>query len=462
MQPLREQIRSHKLFFLAFAVAGLALRLWFVFRYRVIDGDAFVYGEIALNWLNHGIFGITRAAGVQPTLIRLPGYPVFLGAIFSLAGQQHYGAALIAQAFIDVVACFLIAALAAELFGKRGARPAFALAALCPFTANYTAAVLTETVAIFTTAAALYCGVRGWKALCSDRPSLRLWVLCGFWIAASTYLRPDDILPLAVFGAALLIGFLRSERKRANFASAGAVLACAALLPLVPWTLRNWRDFHVFQPLAPRYANDPGEFISPGFNRWVRTWSADFTSVDEIFWKVPGQKIDIDALPERAFDSRQQYDQTDELIADYNVDQYVDEDLDQRFEQLARERIAHSRFRYYFWLPSLRVADMWLRPRIELLPVSLRWWEFDQHWGESLVAVAMGLLNLLYLLAALLGFLRWRRWAGAPLLMLLAFVLLRSLLLGSLENPEPRYVLECFPVVIAFAAGAFMRPQPSD
>ena len=34
-----------------------------------------------------------------------------------------------------------------------------------------------------------------------------------------------------------------------------------ALAPFAIWTARNQRVFHVFQPLAPRYATDPGEDI---------------------------------------------------------------------------------------------------------------------------------------------------------------------------------------------------------
>jgi len=36
-----------------------------------------------------------------------------------------------------------------------------------------------------------------------------------------------------------------------------------------------------------------------------------------------------------------------------------------------------------------------------------------------------------------------------------AYIVVRSLLLSTLEGPEPRYTLECFPMVIAFAAAAF-------
>jgi len=35
---------------------------------------------------------------------------------------------------------------------------------------------------------------------------------------------------------------------------------------------------------------------------------------------------------------------------------------------------------------------------------------------------------------------------------MLLFVLLRSAFLGTLENPKPRYTLECYPVVFVLGA----------
>jgi hypothetical protein len=71
------------------------------------------------------------------------------------------------------------------------------------------------------------------------------------------------------------------------------------------------------------------------------------------------------------------------------------------------------------------------------------------------MAVGFGLLNLAYVVAALLGVVRTPsrrpsgiRWAG----LLVSFVLLRSAFLGTLENPEPRYTLECYPVIIVLAS----------
>jgi hypothetical protein len=58
-------------------------------------------------------------------------------------------------------------------------------------------------------------------------------------------------------------------------------------------------------------------------------------------------------------------------------------------------------------------------------------------------------------------------WNLAYLALPLAFMILRSLFLGTLENPEPRYTLECYPVVILLASIVFRgsvldTPMSSD
>jgi 4-amino-4-deoxy-L-arabinose transferase-like glycosyltransferase len=456
MKQLFALVRRNWLFFLLVTAAALALRLFFVFRFAHLAGDTWVYGDIARNWLNHGIYGLTDNGAIRPTLIRLPGYPGFLAAMFSVFGQEHYRAVMIAQALIDTNTCLVIAALALELKNARAAKAAYLLAALCPFTALYAAAPLSETLAIFCTAHALYYGTRGLKMLKSGEPPLAwgplLWLLAGLWASAGIFMRPDDGIILPAMALALLVLLLRSPRKQ-QVAFAAVIYFVASLTPLVPWTVRNWRVFHVFQPLASRYANDPGEFVPMGFNHWMKTWVVDFVSVEEVYWKVPGEPVDPHSLPERAFDTRQQYEKTQELIARYNSALDIDPALDQEFEAVARMRVEHNPMRYDIWLPSLRMADMWLRPRTEMLDVETRWWEFRLHPQESWFALAWAGLNLFYVLAALLGWMKQR--LGILGIFLIGFVVLRTLFLSSLENPEPRYVLECFPVVLALAGCAF-------
>lgn len=454
MAKLIELVRRNWLFFLLITIAGLALRLFFVFRYPHVAGDTWVYGDIAKNWLDHGIFGVTDNGEIRPTLIRLPGYPGFLAAIFAVFGREHYTAVMIAQALIDTNTCLVIAGLALELMNARAAKAAYLLAALCPFTASYVAAPLSETLAICCIAHALYYGARGLKALEQDASAGKLWAIAGLWSAAGIFMRPDNGLILPALGLALLIILFRKPNKK-QVVFAGLILVITSLGPLVPWTVRNWRVFHVWQPLASRYANDPGEFLPRGFNHWVKTWMVDFVSVDEVYWKVSGEPLDPQQLPERAFDTRPEYEKTLALIERYNQQLYIDPEMDVEFEEIAHLREKHNSFRYILWLPFLRTADMWLRPRTELLDVEARWWEFSQHEAESWFALFWAGLNLFYLVAAFRGWLASR--LGIAGIFVIGFILLRSFFLSSLENPEPRYVLECFPVVLALAGGAFMR-----
>jgi 4-amino-4-deoxy-L-arabinose transferase-like glycosyltransferase len=455
---VRELVRQHFRFFVAATLAALALRLFFVLRFPAVVSDSLVYGDIAKNWLQHGIFGISGINDVTPTYIRLPGYPAFLALVFAIFGMENYRAALMVQLFVDIGTCFLIADVARRLMSSRAARAAFILAALCPFLATYAAAALTETWEIFLTALALDLALAG----LASKGQMRLWLGSGLAIGGAILLRPDGGLLLAAIEFYLLILLVAWPRQSAGSLShsamvkAGLIVALAAFVPLIPWTLRNLHTFHEFQPLAPRYANEADDFVPRGFNRWVKTWMANYVSVEEVFWAVPGSPIDVDNLPTRAFDSDDQGDQTERLLGDYNKVLHVTPDLDARFAALAAQRIQHSRGRYYVWLPLLRVADMWLRPRTEMLPCNTRWWEFDEQSKWLAVGIAVGILNLLYIGAGLFGLVRAR---FAPSLgLLLGFVLLRSAFLATLENPEPRYTMECYPVVIVLASALFQRP----
>ena len=226
------------------------------------------------------------------------------------------------------------------------------------------------------------------------------------------------------------------------------IVAVVSLAPLVPWALRNLHTLHRFQPLAPRYANQQDEFVPAGFNRWTKTWIADYASVEEVYWPVPGDTVDAGKLPARAFDSEAQRQQTTQLLADYNDILHVTPELDARFAALAEQRVRDAPLRFYVWLPFLRIADMWLRPRTETLPSDSRWWEFNDDPKWSALAVVLGIVGLLYVGMAAAGLMRGR---AIPLIgLLLTFVILRSIFLGTLENPEPRYTLECYPAIIIF------------
>ncbi len=467
--PLREFVREKARFFLGASLAALALRLLLVAYFPAVADDSKFYADIATNWLQHGVYGITNSGVITPTLARLPGYPAFLAVIFALFGVGNFRAVFLVQVLFDLATCFLIADLARRLFSWRSAQAAFLLAALCPFLANYAAAALTETLEIFFTALALDLAFWGLGVGNSGAPSgfpVVIWLGCGLAIGGAILLRPDGGILLAAIGGYLLWLLARSLRTARGAPSelrlrpqaiiwAGLLVAIGAFAPLIPWAVRNLHTMHRFEPLAPRYATDSDDVTMNGFNRWVKTWIADYVSVQEIYWSVPGAEIDITKLPWRAFDSPQQQQQTSALLADYDRDHEMTPELDARFATLAADRVHDSPLRYYVWLPAVRIADMWLRPRTELFPSDPRWWEFNDDHRWLAVSLGLGLVNLLYVALALAGLVRSREFFGIGLFVL--FLLLRSTFLGSLENPEPRYTLECYPVVIVLASALFHR-----
>jgi hypothetical protein len=140
------------------------------------------------------------------------------------------------------------------------------------------------------------------------------------------------------------------------------------------------------------------------------------------------------------------------------VDTTITPELDARFAALAQQRVSRQPFRYYVVLPLARVADMALRPRTELLSDALpiRWWEWNKHPAGSLIAVCYGLLNAALLALAAMGFIRRRVPFAA---MLGAYIVFRCLLLATMENADPRYTLEWFPILIVAAAVA-ITPRP--
>jgi len=449
---VRELVRRYLRWFVVCTAAGLLLRLMFLLRFPAIVTDSFLYGDIAKNWLQHGIYGLSGPDEISPTLSRLPGYPAFLAFIFAIFGMEHYRAVLVTQISVDLGTCFLCADIARRLLGEKSAKVVFLLAAICPFLANYSAAALTETLEIFFTAAALDCAFAGLQSA-----GLRWWVLCGAACAGAILLRPDGAMLVFVITIYLCWKFVfpaDTAFSRSKIFRAALIVGVISILPLVPWTVRNWRTFHSFQPLAPRYATDPDEYVPMGFNHWVKTWMADYTSVEEIYWQVPGGAINANQLPSRAFDNERQRQDTVAVISEYNDLLHVSPDLDSRFEVLAANRIRAHPFRYYVELPALRIVDMWLRPRTETLPSDVRWWEFNDEPKWSALAVALGITNLAYVLCALRGWVQWRGVQHLGLLTL--FVVVRTVFLGTLENPEPRYTLEMYPILIVMAGAGLV------
>ena len=442
-------------------VCGLLLRVYFLRQHAFFSADSVLYQDIALNWLHHHIYGLSWQPAPRPTLIRLPGYPAILAVMAWLfdRGQQTTPGTL--QSFLPVLwlqivadlgTCCLMGLMARRIGGVRCGLVALAIACCCPFTANYAVTPLTETFTLFFLVLAFYL-LQHWL---HDR-RMRWVVLLAIAISCSALLRPDQgLLGVAIVPFLLLRNGTLQQRLRP-----AVVCVVLAAVPFIAWTARNYRVFHVVQPIAPKQAVDPGEAAPIHFEKWFRTWGLDYTSTQDAYWNYPEDPIDVRDLPSRAFDSSQQHEQTAALLQQAASAGKLNTQVEAGFEALAQQRIAARPMRYYVWLPLGRVLNMLLHPRTEILPVAERWWQYNQHPLQTLVAIMFGVLNLVYLVAALAGFRSVLKRERLLALSMAAYIVLRCLLLLTLDNPEQRYTLEFLPLWMVFAAGLGIR-KPAD
>lgn len=439
--------------------AGLALR-FLIIRYFPAPnvGDSLTYIQLAQNWLYHAVYGLWVNGRLVPVDIRAPGYPAFLAAIYGIFGRRDVPVMFV-QAALDMLTCSVAALIAARLAPaesrRRAGISALWLAALCPFTANYTAVILTETLTAFLTAVAVLvlCGALSERDSGARRTSCDPWFLAGIVVGLAALVRPETPLLLISTGLFLAVKWRRLENWK-KLARAGALMGAGLVLPLVPWAARNARTLHEFQPLAPRYSELPGELVPYGFDQWTATWLWRMRDVYLTQWKLEEEEIRIADLPSYAFDSLRERERVADLLGRYNEEVSLTPKVDAAFGEIARERTRRHPLRTYVIVPAKRVLAIWYTPRIELLPYSGGLWPIGEKWEDDpvdfSVTAGLGFINIGLVALALAGAWKGRRVPGVQLI--LAYAAVRTLFLLTVEAPEPRYVIECFPLLMALAA----------
>jgi len=465
-------------------LCGLALRLYFIAHFPFYSGDTKFYEELARNWLDHGVYGLFVNGQLMPVDQRMPGYPAFLAAIYATLGRTRI-AVMLAQDAIDLITCVLAALIASRIAPgpkkRLAATIALWLAALCPFTASYTAAIVTETLAAFFTTLALLTlvwvftepalgapGRRTSDALNNaparqDTLARRLagaFAAVGFIAGLGTLVRPETPLLLA---AAAVVTCIRWRRlvDCPKLALAGAWMAVGLLAALTPWAARNARTLGRIEFLAPRYAQAAGDFIPWGFHDWTRTWMVRNRDAYTVTWALGKKPIPIDVIPDSAADSAAERSRVADLLAIYNSNLKMTPSLDRKFQALASVRSSAHPIRTFALIPSERAFATWFTPRVDVLRYSGKLWPIGEQWranpAEVGAAAIFALLNFLYIGFAAVGAWRYRSNPGSALLVL--YLVIRTALLTQLPTVEPRYVVVCFPAVAAFGALAFVKSQ---
>src|SRR5258706_4195002 len=184
--------------------------------------DGRTYAQIARNVLDQHVYSHETEAPYDPSLIRLPGYPLFLASIYSVFGHTNNGAVRIVQALIDTATCALVALLAFywqpdEKRKRATAIAALALAAVCPFTTIYAVTILTEVPTTFLVMAMCLAATLAFqnRSITKDaeeaknnsrfKTPLLWWLVAGLLGGLAVLFRPDSGLFAAAIGITLVV-----------------------------------------------------------------------------------------------------------------------------------------------------------------------------------------------------------------------------------------------------------------
>lgn len=200
--------------------------------------------------------------GRTPSAETPPVYPVVLAATWAVGGRHWWGLAAL-QTLFDLATAVLLFALGRRLFGVAAGLLAAAAFAVYPYLASQSAQLMDTSLFTLGLVAFLYTVVR-----LAERRQVLDAALVGAVGGLAFLVRPT-IAVVALFLPALLalLGVGRRELWRST-----AVAFAAAVVVLMPWTVRNAVAFHTFVPGAAKggtnfwVGNSPhaAEYIAAG------------------------------------------------------------------------------------------------------------------------------------------------------------------------------------------------------
>ena len=425
-----EFLHAYRRTILIILLFALGWRLVWVLGFPREAGDEKRYTVAAVNMLAGRGFSSDVREPILPTEHTVPGYPLFIAAVYTVCGQNN-SAVRVAQSAIDLITCLLVAFISFRLAPPRLRKPAAFLGLiiygfLCWFTVSWTRYILAETLATFLTMLAVAVST---MTLQSER---RRWLLVGFICGVALMVRADSVLLVGAFGLFLLI---QIARLRTSKSIVNLLLFCAAIpLVLAPWIARNYIAFGKFQPLSSPVGVPHGEYVPGGYLLWIRTWMTDQTHY-RVFHPVlfPGSRsFDPHELPDGAFDNSEERERVLQLMDRYNETGRFTPAMNDEFQALAKARIKRAPIRFFVWLPIQRIAGMWLT-------------------GFATTNTFHRFLRIALVLPILIGgIVGFAFLSQNPKLvqLLLLIILTRTLFFGFLNSSE-HYIVEAYPPVIA-------------
>jgi 4-amino-4-deoxy-L-arabinose transferase-like glycosyltransferase len=201
------------------------------------DDHSYLVHAVALA--DTGAYPLFPAHGVLiPTAYRAPGFPLVLAVGRMLLGDSLLGPRLL-QALIAAAGAGLVGIVAHQIWGRRTALAATALAAVAPLMVVYSGSLISEPLFVTLELGALACALAA-----REDPRWARWVVAaGLLGGAAALTRPAGLVLL------LALALCAGARKPA------LALVVVGLLTVAPWTIRNAVTFHAFVPVSTEAGN---------------------------------------------------------------------------------------------------------------------------------------------------------------------------------------------------------------
>jgi len=327
-----------------------------------------------------------------------------------------------------------------------------------PLSMAWSRMFLTESLAVATTMCVFA------EILISFHIGRLRWFQIGMWWSAAIFVRYDSVLLVAPIAVSLfyLHGLSRAFRP-------AILLTLLVALPLVTWAVRSATIGLGFLPNALVSANEGSSTY--GYFAWGATWAID--QYDRPSWAFPVHARNYSGIrpPERAFANTLEKERIGALLERLakSDGQPMPVDIDRAFKDQAKNNIMDRPFETLLFVPLSRAANMWFSPfyshawPVELnagMPggkmsdVADRMVQLIMNNpGKVLVKALVGsyryLLTVLFALATYHA-IRHRRTHPMMLrmiLMVLSFVLLRTLFFSATHANETRYLTQIYPLM---------------
>jgi len=216
-------------------VAALAVRLVVLLVLPPVDpvADARQYDEIAISILAGNGFAWPDG---EPTAYRPPLYPAFLALIYFMFGH-HYMPVQLVQALLLSLTCVLAFLIGRQIYDEKVALIAGIGCALYPMLILPAYEILSEALFVFLFTLTFFLLMK-----CREKPGLAPWA--GLSLALASFTKP-----FALFALPFFVYWLWRHRSVASMKSI-FLFILVFILCLVPWTIRNYRVFGEFVPIA--------------------------------------------------------------------------------------------------------------------------------------------------------------------------------------------------------------------